>query len=371
MKRGGQLISTDSFPYLPMDNKTPQELWEEYCAQELVALSPILKQLGYNLEAEQPHLGGERYLMQAVTTKSGKKLVLLGHRTSDKRRVVVKATRDPKGTEELQHERACREILQKINFAYQAFSSPEELLFTRKSGFTITTQEFIEQEKPFLERPTKEQFTLALKAFKAQESAHATTYRHLKLITKVFPTVHAKDYLAMSQKLSLPAPALQFLTENQEMIEQYCGFLTHIDFVPHNFRIKNGNIYLLDHSSLRFGNKYEGWARFLNFMTLYNPELEEALTQYVRDNRTAEEVLSLKCMRVYRLGEIIWYYQNTLSKSSGDLLELNRARVIFWSLVLASILKDEKLSSHVREEYIKNRDELRSDAEKCRQSGLH
>ena len=53
-------------------------------------------------------------------------------------------------------------------------------------------------------------------------------------------------------------------------------------------------MYLLDHSSLRFGNKYEGWARFRNFTTFYNRPLEEALLLYMRNNRAEE-----KCFRLH------------------------------------------------------------------------
>ena len=76
-------------------------------------------------------------------------------------------------------------------------------------------------------------------------------------------------------------------------------------------------------------------------------------------------------MRIYRLGEIIWYYTDTLSKSTGDLHELNRARVQFWTRVLESVLRDEPLPSLVREEYVRTRDRLRSPDEKLRQKDLH
>ena len=161
------------------------------------------------------------------------------------------------------------------------------------------------------------------------------------------------------------------LREHEKTIEQYSGFLTHTDFVPHNIRIHDDTIYLLDHSSLTFGNKYEGWARFVNFMTLYNPMLENALVTYVKENRTPEESVSLRMMRIYRLGEIIWYYVQTLEKSTGDLHTLNTARITFWSTVLTHILKDERIPESIITEYKKTRDSLRSDDEKKRQQGLH
>lgn len=363
-----------------------KQTWEEYKKRELAAILPILADLGFELEPEQPHLGGERYLMQAITTQSGKKLILLGRRVNDGRRVVIKATGEKAGKQEIEHEHKCRQVLQQINFAYQVFFSPEEILSTERDGYIISIQTFIEQECPFLERPLKEQFFLALNAFKAQEGTHATTYEHKRIARANFGSIDALGYLktfADFKKNILAHPqnnaimtqmlenAQKFLETNRETIEQYCGFLTHIDFVPHNIRIVDSTIYLLDHSSLRFGNKYEGWARFLNFMALYNQPLEKMLVQYVRDNRTPEESLSLKLMRVYRLGEIIWYYTNTLDKSSGDLRTLNQKRIEFWSQVLKAIINDAPVPEGIIEEYKRVRDSLRSEEEKHRQKGLH
>jgi len=345
--------------------------WTAYLKSELAAVTPLLHSLGFALDPQQKHLGGERYLMQAVTTHSGKKLILTGTRNKDGMRVVIKATRDQGGARELRHERECRRVLHEIRFAYRAFHSPKEVLFIEKGGFTISIQAFLEQECSFLERPLKEQFNYALAAFKAQESAHATTHAHFRLVKRTFGTIDAKGYLELFARFGAPKESSAFLEKHAETIEQYCGFLTHTDFVPHNFRIKEGTMFLLDHSSLRFGNKYEGWARFLNFMSLYNPALEKALIEYVQENRAPEELLSLRLMRVYRLGEIVHYYRRTLEQSTGDLLLLNKARVEFWSAVLEYQLKDAPLPSSLREEYMRTRDSLRSEEEKARQIGLH
>lgn len=363
-----------------------RQAWEAYRARELAVVAPMLAKLGFELEPEQPHLGGERYLMQAVTTASGKKLILLGRRAKDGMRVVIKTTSDTGGKRELEHERKCRRVLHKINFAYRVFHSPAEILFTERSGYLISIQAFIEQERPFLARPLEEQFALALTVFKAQEGAHATTYGHERLVRTSFGTMETAAYLRtfagfkdnilreLPDEHALRRPldeAFALLEKERETIEQYCGFLTHTDLVPHNIRVKGGDIYLLDHSSLRFGNKYEGWARFVNFMALYNPPLAEALREYVRLNRTSEESLSLKLMRVYRLGEIIWYYTNTLKKCSGNLRLLNEARVRFWSRVLDAVLHDETTPPEVLAEYRRTRDALRSEDEKFRQKDLH
>ena len=368
---------------MPKDEKIR---WEEESYRQVEAIKPILEGLGFVLDERQPHMGGERFLMQAVTTASGKKLILLGKENHTGRRVVIKAAKDPAGARELKHERLCRKILSDIGFAYTAFESSEEILFTNADGYTISVQAFIEQDKPFMERTTEEQFAIALRSFKAQEGAHATTYGHIRRSKPTFGCRTASEYIeafvSFKERVEKAFPeghgllealsrAGSFLAEHARTIEQYGDFLTHTDFVPHNFRIAGGKLYLLDHSSLRFGNKYEGWARFVNFMELYNPELAAALLAYVRGNRTPEEALSLKLMRLYRLGEILWYYTNALERSTGDLKELNRARVDWWAHVLQSVLRDEQPAVKVRQAYMQLRDRLRSPDENERQKGLH
>ncbi len=369
-----------------MQENNPKAAWETYREQELARIRPTLLAHGFVLAEEQPHISGERYLMHAVTTKSGRKLILLGERTTDHVRVVIKATSDPSGIQELAHERACRALLHKINFAYDTFHSPEEIAYLRQDGMHMVIQKFIQQTQPFLARPLPEQFQFALRAFKAQESAHATTSAHIGQIKRVFESYDAKRYLdtfatfeknittALPEKkdlLAALARAKGMVYAGEKRIEQYCNFLTHTDFVPHNIRIFEDIIYLLDFSSLRFGNKYEGWARFLNFMTLYNPPLEAALAQYVADNRAPEEAEALWLMRMYRLGEIIWYYVRAYGQSVGNLKELNHARIEFWTKVLERTIDQTALPEQVRTAYIRTRDTLRDTEEKKRQIGLH
>lgn len=369
-----------------MSCENKKQEWQKYCEREFAAVAPLLKRLGLELDQHQPHISGEKYLMQSVTTPSGKKLIFLGRDKKRGRRVVIKLTSDPRGKQEIGHERKCRQALQKINFAYQTFFSPKEIAFVKHGKIIIFVQEFIESEKSFLERPIEEQFFLALKAFKAQESSHATTYQHKRFVKKTFGEKNAEDYVnafntfkvgvkkILPEKPQLHAlfeKAGEILQKNKETIEQYCGFLTHIDFVPHNFRVIGEKIYLLDHSSIRFGDKYEGWARFINFMVLYQPKVEQILVEYVRNNRTKEEALSLQLMRIYRLGEIIYYYSKTLSKASGNLFTLNSMRVDFWSRLLQAILDNKILDNDIIEDYKKTRDSLRSEEEKQRQKTLY
>lgn len=363
----------------------PETSWATYCADELHILTPILARLGYSLDSTQPHIAGERFLMQAVTTTSGRKLILLGTR-DDGLRVVIKATRDPAGIRELAHEQTCRKVLEEIDFAGEVFHTPELVARVNECGFVIMITRFVPQETTFIERPLAEQFSIALRAFKGQESAHATTSKHRTLIAHTFGMRDAQTYLSnfdafcTNIEKTLPEDgelrtrleeARAELKAHERTIEQYTGFLTHTDFVPHNIRIEGDTIILLDHSSLTFGNKYEGWARFLNFMTLYNQPLEQALTQYVRDNRTEEESVTLRMMRIYRLGEIIWYYTQATEKSIGNLQTLNKARITFWSTALKHILANEVVPRAVIDTYTATRDALRSDDEKKRQVGLH
>lgn len=347
---------------------------------EMNQVEQTLNNLGFVLDNNQPHIKGERFLMQAVTTVAGQKYILLAQDAAGKR-LVIKVAKDKSGQQEIEHERLCRSMINSLSFAYNTFSVPNEVFHNYADGYLINAQEFIDQEISFLERPLTEQFDYALAAFGAQENSRATTGPHLKNIKRIFGLMEATDYLntfneflnVNNNKSILPTleQAFRELNLHQKFISQYGNFLSHTDFVPHNFRINNGKMYLLDFSAIRFGNKHEGWARFLNFMTLHNPQLEAAFIKYFKDNRAPEEIESLHLMRLFRLGEIITYYQRTLSKSTDNLWQLNNARVEFWHDVLKAELNKETVTEARRKTYISLRDNLRSDAEKERQVGLH
>jgi hypothetical protein len=339
--------------------------------------SHILEKLGFSLEEKQPHLGGERRVFAAH------KSVLFGRRKSDNMRVIIKISHHTEGILEIERERICRAALDTIRFAYGTFSSPEEILFTKKDDYAVQITRFIEQDKSFLERSTPEQFHFALKGLKAMEAAHATTYGHIRAIRGIFKTMNADDYIRtfdtlgqrVSQKFSETrqtlAKAFDEIAAHRDDVERYCGFLTHFDFTPQNIRISGETMYLLDHSSLRFGSKHESWARFINFMVLYNPELESALVRYMRDNRAEEEVASLRLMRIFRLGELIEHHVRVAEASQGHLQTLSKKRVVLWHHVLESVLNDTATSDTIISEYKAARDSLRSDEEKQRQVGLH
>ena len=367
-----------------MTSLNNKAVWDLYLQRELITLIPILSRYGFSLDDVQPHTIGERFLMQAVTTIGGQKLILRGS-DAHGNPVIIKAARDIVGKAEIKHERLCRSLINELAFAYNIFVAPAELRFIEDGDIVISIQLFIDQDISFLERPLVEQFSFSLSAFKAQEHSRATTGGHVRHISQTFGYKTSSDYLTLCQNFltstsslptSYPAQTLieqviNQLTKNTERIEQYGGFLTHTDFVPHNFRIKDNRLYLLDFSAIRFGNKHEGWARFLNFMTLYHPALESALISYVEMNRAGEERESLQLMRLFRLAELIAYYTKTLTHSEGALLLLNQTRIQFWSDVLAAELHNTRVAPTITAVYQATRNTLRSAEEKQRQQGLH
>lgn len=368
-----------------MKHKTTEQSWIQYRDSELARVTPLLTQSGYTLDTEQKHIIGERYLLMHThdVGGGGKKLVLTGIKKDTHQKVIIKATSDAEGKKEIGTERRARHTIQSLNFSYAQFRAPKELLHQTQGGLLISITEYIEQERSFLERPIEEQCLFGLKALKIQESVHATTYSHTQTIRRAFGSVDSAHYLrnahdyAKNSATHSPAltqicnEAVAFLTAHTATIEQYCGFLTHADFVPHNLRIRDGEIYLLDYASIHFGNKYESWARFLNFMLLYNPPLEQAFVQYVRDNRTPEESASLNAMRVYKLLFLLHFHTTNLAATTGNQRILTEARIAFWSTALEALLQNKPIDHSTLEEYKKVRDSLRSAEEVARQHNLH
>jgi hypothetical protein len=260
---------------------------------------------------------------------------------------------------------------------------PEELLFAKAGKFVVIVSEFIEESKAFFEHMDEEQFFLSLGVFKMFESIHSTAYSHSKIVRSVWKNWGAREYLGAFSKYSMNCisadPTLRdemllaekFLTDNAINIERYSDFLTHEDFVPHNFRVVGNDVYLLDHTAILFGNKYESVARFLNYLCLYNLKLERWITKYIRENRREGEYLSLRLMRVFKLGELLQFYTGSLNKTEGNLHLLTKERISFWKNILLNILDDKPVSEELVNEYKKKRDALRSEEEKRRQRELH
>jgi hypothetical protein len=340
----------------------------------LKEIKDILAKIGITLEAEQPHVSGERFLM------AKDKFVLVGG-YKDNGKVAVKVSNNPSGERDIAMEKQARDILKSVSFAYDTIVFPNEVYFGKVGGYTIWAIEFIEQEKVFVEHTLEEQFFLILRAFEEQESFHATTYEHLEKVKKIFPILYAQEYSDefVKSRGSLDDPEIRdtlsnagiFLSDNKEVINKYANYLTHTDFVPHNFRVRHRKIYMLDCSpevrTVHFGNKYEGWARFLNYMVIHNPRLERLLSDYVRKNRGEEDYLSLRLMRVYKIGFLLDFYAKSLEKTEGDLRALTQERVAFWHEILKYILEDKDIPDGFVEDYKAKRDKLRSEEEKRRQ----
>ena len=346
---------------------------------ELSTISALLDSLGFSLDKVQPYISGERYLM------AGGKLVLAGRHNESGTKVIIKTSRQPDGKREIESEKRSRDLMRSLSFADKKILLPEELYYGKEDAYVFLIMRFIQQEKVFVGHTIEEQFFIALSAFEAQESFHATTYEHLRTVKEIFPVLSSVEYLkdfnrlkeSISQKypdeslITTLQTAEKFLKENVITIDRYANYLTHTDFVPHNFRLIEHTLYMLDcvpnYATIHFGNKYEGWARFLNYMLIHSPELERLLCKYVHDNRGEDEYLSLRLMRAYKIAFLLDYYARSLEKTIGDLHKLTLARLEYWREALTAILKNRPVAKEVTEKYIATRNALRSEEEKKRQ----
>lgn len=342
-------------------------------------LAAVITPLGFLLDEHQPYVSGERYLM------AGGKFVLAGKNEKTGAKVIIKISNAEDGIQEISSEKKARDLMRSLEFADKKIRLPEEEFYGTRNGYTILVMQFIPQDTVFVSHDLKDQFFIALSAFEAQESFHATTYEHLRDVKRVFPVLESTDYVRDFARLrdsilrnyadeELRAALSEcetFLTDNVLTIDRYANYLTHTDFVPHNFRVFEHTLFMLDcvpnYATIHFGNKYEGWARFVNYMTLHNPSLEKLLVDYVRTSRGEDEYLSLRLMRAYKIVFLLEYYARSLSKTEGDLHLLTKARLAYWRDALIAVLHDEPLASGVTEEYKKVRDSLRSEEEKARQ----
>jgi hypothetical protein len=353
---------------------TETKTWKELYGTELKELEKTLEKLGFTLDDEQPHLSGERFLM------TRNKLVLSGTNKAGQR-VIIKAAEHPDGKAEIQREKDARDLLASLAFSKDALLFPKELYTGTHDGRLYFVTEYIPQEKVFVSYGLEEQFFMALRAFETQEAFHATTFEHLKKVDKIFPVHYAKDYFESfnsfvktieniepdSVLLEILSTTKDFLVANKQLIDQYSNHLVHTDLVPHNFRVHNNKLYTLDAAAVEFGNKYEGWARFLNYMVIHNPELEVLLSQYLQKNRGERDFLDLRLMRAFKISYLIEYYVRSLPKTEGDLHDLTRKRINFWHRVLEAILDNVSIPKELVEDYKNKRDILRSDEEKKRQ----
>ncbi len=358
-----------------MKSMKSKNYFELNIAEEKERASKILQAIGFSLDEHQPHISGERYLM------TRNKLVLIGRRLSDGKKVIIKISKHPDGKKEIKTEKDARDLLSTLPFTDDSILFPEEVYFETYKDYLVWISSYISQDKVFVAHPIEDQFFTALRAFETKESFHATTFEHIKSIENVFPVFRAKEYFDKFKRLSdsfqanyhdekiekTLDDAREFLYANKTIIDRYSGYLTHTDFVPHNFRIKERNLYMLDCSAVHFGNKYEGWARFLNYMVIHNTKLERLLFEYLRKNRSEEENKNLRLMRVYKIVQLLEYYARSSKKADGDLFTLILKRINFWHQILQLILKDEPIKDELIENYILERNNLRSEEEKNRQ----
>lgn len=339
----------------------------------------MCEKLGYTLDYTQPHLLGERSVM------SPDKFVLFGTDVRSKSRVVIKASNQIQEKTSMQRERLQRDNLNNLPFAYSFFQVATELGWHEINEWVLCITEYIEQSIPFLDRPLKDQFFLLLAGFELQERVRAATKEHLDQIKDKFIIFTGDTYLQNAlcrvealqtlldpngKVVSTCERALRDISSNTLLLERYSGFLTHHDFVPHNFRVYNQQLYLLDHSDLVFGNKYDSWARLCNFLLLHNRPLEQLLLQHVKETRS-EEVKTLHIMRSVRYIELIHYYFKRQTIANSPSAVLDSLRVLFWTDVLSHHLMGTDIPEDVLDSYRSKRDTLRSAEEQLRQIGLH
>jgi len=309
------------------------------------------------------------------------KWVLTGTQIKDQKRVIIKASNLPLGIEEINKEREARDLLRKISFANEELLFPVEVYYGNSGEYLFFVTEFIPQNKVFPSFNIEEQFFMGLTIFEHQELFHATTFEHLRAIEKTFDIHNSQDYFDGFEKfkdnislvvsdqnmLKILEKAGHLLYSNGLLLDTYCNHLTHTDLVPGNTRINGREIYILDLSSVRFGNKYEGWARFLNWALIHSPELEKLLVNYVSENRGEEELLSLNLMRIFKTTLLIDYYVRSLPKTEGDLNLLTQKRIEFWFKVLEAFNENKTLTEKEIQSYRDTRNKLRSPEEKERQ----
>lgn len=304
------------------------------------------------------------------------KRVLVG-RDKEDQKVIIKVSDSPLGRSEIRTEKQSQDTLTGAVFTSETLLFPEELAYIDNDHYTVRVTKFIDQEKVFAAYPVDEQFFLVLRAFEIMEAFHAATFEHLRALSGI-PMHYARDYFISFRSFKENAEkysselgetmsrAEKLLLENKAMVDVHSDRLTHTDFAPANFRVKDHQVHLIDISSMLFGNKYEGLARFLNWAIIHSPELEKNLDQYVQTNYPSE-YKSLHLMRIYKAGFLINHYVQSLSKTNGDLYKLTEIRIDLWHIILKTLCKNETIDGNVLKQYRDKRDSLRSSGEIKRQ----
>lgn len=333
----------------------------------------ILESLGFKLDSYQPHISGERQI------KSLTKLILIGQNQNGQR-VVIKTSRTASEKKRVGLERQIRQELEQLSKTVRGLLIPREVYYGQKNSFIFFITEFIEQPKIFVAHNLKEQFAMIKSAIESQEAVKGKTFPKLTG-GRACPIFTEKKYLAelnrqinfinkncRDKKLRQTLAITRKLFQNKMgLVAKYCGYLTHDDFCPHNFRVNNGQIHFLDYTAAHFGNKYITWARLLNYMTLHSPKLEQLILADFKKNRSGEDLECLRILRIYKTVFLIMYYVKISNKTAGRLLSLTRIRINFWHNFLQKLLENRPLSRAELSRYLKQRNGLRSPEEKKRQ----
>lgn len=343
--------------------------------KELQPIERLLGQLGFALERHQPHISGERFLM------SPNKMVLVGKRVDDKLRVIIKVSRIARGRLEIKQEKRVRDALTAISVPHPGMFFPQEIYYGKRGAYVLLITEYIRQNRVFIAYALDKQFKFVRQSLQTRESIRVASLGQSGRGRKVLPVLRTKDYLEGYKAFQASAlrnyqtrgieeamqAGLDFLAKHKAVMNKFSKYLVHSDFVPHNFRIRDNKVYILDAAAFHFGNKYEELARLLNYLVVHNPALEQKLLAYVSQELSKSDYLDLKLMRVYKLGFLLQYHTQALAKTSGDLLALTIHRIEFWEEVLRSVLHDKSIDTNIVQVFIENRDNLRSTDEIARQ----
>lgn len=336
-------------------------------------IAALAEKLGIILDDTQLNIGGERDIL------SPHKYVLMGSYKNSGERAVLKCARHPEGVAEITQEHKIMQALRSLPFSEEELIAPRETFFGMVGAYTASITDYIPQDKVFTDFSLEEQFFMAVHALESQETFHATTREHQGWLRSLFvrhtPHFYIKDYGHMQNNIHAVWPdatntlkkGAEFLSENHSLLEAFDRHLIHFDLVPHNFRIKDRQLYLLDFVSFRLGNKYESWARFVNFMEVHSPKLVPYLLEYVKADRGDSEYLVLRLMRVYKAVFLLNYYAESHKKTEGALRELTGERLKLWTHIVDSILNDTPVDSTILGTYYEKRAALRTPEEKARQ----
>jgi len=346
------------------------------------SVAPTLAKAGFALDSEdnQVHIGGERALI------SRDKLVLKGWRISDASRVIIKASASLAGIREIERESACRRCLAEINRSFQSpiFFYPDELGFLQEDDLCISVIEYVDQDMRFLDRPLEEKLHLSLSALHAQERVTVGAVKNLAGVADRFGTITANTYLRefkahlknaltyFPQNLVLRSNlehADTFFRERLCHVREHHGFLIHSDFVPNNFRVIGSEFYYLDLGAFRFGNRYESWARYLNWLMVWDCRLEAVLVDHINEGRGREHHASLSAMRAFNIGFLIQMYSKLLPEvqENARLHALQSGRLNLWTSALIALIHGDHMPEQTALEFAQFQESLRSEHERRRQ----